>query len=255
MSHSPFHQLPPLSERQQRTLALAAVYQAAQLAHLLAYGESMTQGDGQRPPYFISNLQACLNIQPQDIQNKNPLLYFQQLSHLTLGLQSLENSLTLPFSTSPKSRLPQVNPNKLITTYAVALLQLEKKVYKNADFVQRIRTMQQQVLKQLSFFNYDYLHPSIIAAIAQCYSETASTLQPRILIKGKADILKDVQHANRIRAALMTGLQAAHLWRQLGGSSWNFIFGKTKLLTDLRDLVRLHYQHASQTSPFTHSKD
>ncbi|MFX6605711.1 DUF489 family protein, partial [Acinetobacter baumannii] len=38
------------------------------------------------------------------------------------------------------------------------------------------------------------------------------------------------------------GLQMAHLWRQLGGSSWNMIFSKRKLLQDIQALARLQYQ-------------
>ncbi len=41
---------------------------------------------------------------------------------------------------------------------------------------------------------------------------------------------------------LFTGLQMAHLWRQLGGSSWGMVFSKRKLLKDIQDLARLQYQ-------------
>ncbi|OUJ86086.1 hypothetical protein BXA18_19820, partial [Acinetobacter baumannii] len=40
----------------------------------------------------------------------------------------------------------------------------------------------------------------------------------------------------------VVGLQMAHLWRQLGGSSWNMIFSKRKLLQDIQALARLQYQ-------------
>lgn len=241
MTVFPFQSLPDLSERQQRTLALAGVFQSAQLAHLLAYGQSCST-EQPLTEYFTASIQACLNIRPHAIENKNPLLYFQQLHHLSLGLQSLENGITQPFSPTPKSRLPQITQAKYPTTYALTLIKLAKKIYARPDFVQRIESMQQQVLKQLAFFDYDYLHPSIMGNIALCYSETASTLTPRILIKGKVEALKDQQQADRIRTALMTGLQTAHLWRQLGGSSWGFVFGKKRIITDIRSLLKLQYQ-------------
>ncbi|MDT8088856.1 DUF489 family protein, partial [Acinetobacter baumannii] len=56
------------------------------------------------------------------------------------------------------------------------------------------------------------------------------------------EAFKDTNHTNRIRACLFTGLQMAHLWRQLGGSSWNMIFSKRKLLQDIQALARLQYQ-------------
>ncbi len=40
----------------------------------------------------------------------------------------------------------------------------------------------------------------------------------------------------------LRGYKMAHLWRQLGGSSWNMIFSKRKLLQDIQALARLQYQ-------------
>jgi len=127
-------------------------------------------------------------------------------------------------------------------TYAMSLLQLEKKVYKNPEYVEIIEKSQQKILKQLSFFDNNYLHPSIIANLAQTYVETAGQINPRIMVRGNAEAFKDSNHTNRIRACLFTGLQMAHLWRQLGGSSWNMIFSKRKLLQDIQTLARLQYQ-------------
>jgi high frequency lysogenization protein len=61
-------------------------------------------------------------------------------------------------------------------------------------------------------------------------------------VRGNAEAFKDMNHTNRIRACLFTGLQLAHLWRQLGGSSWSMIFSKRKLLQDIQALARLQYQ-------------
>ena len=74
--------------------------------------------------------------------------------------------------------------------------------------------------------------------MAQTYVDTAGQINPRILVRGNAEAFKDTNHTNRIRACLFTGLQMAHLWRQLGGSSWNMIFSKRKLLQDIQALAR-----------------
>lgn len=242
MFDTPFQNILTLSERQKCTLALAGVFQTAQIAHLLAYGEAVTSQEHQAHRYFVQSIQASLNIRPSNIENKSPLLYFQDLSYIVLGLKALENSITRPFSTAPKSKLPNINRASYPTMYALALLQLEKKIYKQAQFVQRIEQMQQHTIRQLSFFDYHYLHNSLLGNMAECYTDTAGTLKPRIMVKGVAEALQDKQQANRIRAVLMAGLQAAHLWRQLGGSSWGFVFGKTKILMDIREIIRLQYQ-------------
>ena len=56
----------------------------------------------------------------------------------------MESSITQPFNTSPKSRLPKLSSTKLPMSYAMALLQLEKKVYSNPKFVEIIEQSQQK---------------------------------------------------------------------------------------------------------------
>jgi high frequency lysogenization protein len=53
--------------------------------------------------------------------------------------------------------------------------------------------------------------------------ETAGQINPRILVRGNAEAFKDINHTNYSSELLFTGLQMAHLWRQLGGSSWSMI--------------------------------
>jgi high frequency lysogenization protein len=242
MAGLPFQQSTTLTPRQNRALALAGVFQATQLTHMTALGGRQSMGESGLF-YFEKLIQASLNIRPTHDNSSNTLDFFHQLSDVSLGLKSFEQCLTQPFSSAPKSRLPKLTNNKLPMGYAMALLHLEKKVYANPQFVKIIEQSQQKILKQLSFFDHNYSHPSIIANLAQTYVETAGSINPRIMVRGNATAFKDAAHTNRIRASLFTGLQMAHLWRELGGSSWDFIFfGKRKLVRDIQDLARLQYQ-------------
>lgn len=237
----PFQQPQTLSERQNRALALAAVFQATQLTHMTAMSGQKGMGESGNF-YFEQLIKASLNIRPTVNHSSQTLDFFNHLADISLGLKTLESSIIQPFSSTPKSRIPKISAAKLPMSYAMALLQLEKKVYRNPEYVQIIEKSQQKILKQLSFFDNNYLHPSILANLAQTYVDTAGQINPRILVRGNAEAFKDTQHTNRIRASLFTGLQMAHLWRQLGGSSWNMIFRKRKLLQDIQDLARLQYQ-------------
>ncbi|WP_200481197.1 MULTISPECIES: high frequency lysogenization protein HflD [unclassified Acinetobacter] len=241
MVDTPFQQPQALNVRQNRALALAGVFQAAQLTHMTAMTGQQSIGESGNF-YFEQLIKACLNIRPTMNSSMQTLDFFNQLADISLGLKTLESSITQPFSSAPKSRLPKLSNAKLPMTYAMALLQLEKKVYRNPEYVEIIEKSQQKILKQLSFFDNNYLHPSIIANLAQTYVETAGQINPRIMVRGNAEAFKDSHHTNRIRACLFTGLQMAHLWRQLGGSSWNMIFSKRKLLQDIQTLARLQYQ-------------
>ncbi|AXY59756.1 high frequency lysogenization protein HflD [Acinetobacter sp. WCHAc010052] len=241
MVELPFQQPQTLNQRQNRALALAGVFQATQLTHMTAL--TGRQSIGESGNFYLEQLiKASLNIRPSGKCSCQPLDFFTQLADISLGLKTLESSINEPFTVSPKSRLPKLANTKLPMSYAMALLQLEKKVYSNPEFVKIIEQSQQKILKQLSFFDNNYLHPSIIANLAQTYVETAGQINPRIMVRGNAEAFKDSSHTNRIRASLFTGLQMAHLWRQLGGSSWGMIFSKRKLLQDIQDLARLQYQ-------------
>ena len=241
MTELPFQQSQTLNERQNRALALAGVFQSAQLTHMTAMSGQQSIGD-QGNFYLEQLIKASLNIRPSGQTSCQTLSFFNQLSDLSLGLKALESSLTQPFTSSPKSRLPKINSAKLPMTYGIGLLTLEKKVYRNPQFVKIIEESQQKILRQLSFFDHQYLHPSIIASLAQAYVETAGQINPRIMVRGNAAAFKDTSHTNRIRASLFTGLQLAHLWRMHGGNSWNMVFGKRKLLKDIHNLARLQYQ-------------
>ena len=241
MVELPFQQPQTLNQRQNKALALAAVLQAKQLTHMTAISGRQTVTENGNF-YFEQLIKASLNIHPTDNQSNQTLDFFNQLGDISLGLKALENCITQPFTTSPQSRIPKLSNAKLPMTYAMSLLALEKKVYGNPQFVEIIEKSQQKILKQLSFFDNNYLHPSIVANLAQTYVDTAGQINPRILVRGDAEAFKDTSHTNRIRASLFTGLQMAHLWRQLGGSSWNMMFSKRKLLQDIQDLARLQYQ-------------
>ena len=241
MLELPFQQAQTLTPRQNKPLALAGVFQATQLTHLTAM--SGRQGIGESSCFYLEQLiKASLNIRPNGNGAVQTLDFFHQLSDISLGLKVMESSITQPFSTSPKSRIPKLANAKLPMSYAMSLLALEKKVYSNPKYVEIIENAQQKILKQLSFFDHNYLHPSIIANLAQTYVDTAGQINPRIMVRGNAEAFKDSAHTNRIRASLFTGLQMAHLWRQLGGSSWGMVFSKRKLLRDIQDLARLQYQ-------------
>lgn len=241
MVELPFQQAQQLSERQNRALALAGVFQSTQLTHMTAMTGQQSIGESGNF-YFELLIKASLNIRPSMNSATQTLDFFNQLADVSLGLKTLENCINQPFSNTPKSRIPKISHAKLPMSYAMALVQLEKKVYKNPKYVAIIEKSQERILKQLSFFDNNYLHPSILANLAQTYVETAGQINPRILVRGNAEAFKDTNHTNRIRACLFTGLQMAHLWRELGGSSWNMIFSKRKLLQDIQALARLQYQ-------------
>ena len=137
MTELPFQPATTLNTRQNRALALAGVFQATQLTHMTALTGQQSIGESGNF-YFEQLIRASLNIRPGSNQNAQTLDFFNQLADISLGLKTLESSIIQPFNTSPKSRIPKLSSTKLPMSYAMALLQLEKKVYSNPKFVEII---------------------------------------------------------------------------------------------------------------------
>lgn len=235
-----------MSVRQNRLLALAAVFQSAQLTFLLAtQGKACLHGDNANA--YSQLLQASASIQPKQPDSLFALDFFKHLDNLYLGLRVLEGSLIQPYQYS-KSRIPNPAPYGEALRYTMALLHIERKVYKQTAHIEKITQHRQSLQHRLSFFENNLQHPAILASTANLYVETAGTLQSRLSVRGKPEFLTDQSNIDRIRACLFAGIQAAHLWRHLGGTRWQVIFGRRNMLQDIQHLALLHRQSQQNTS-------
>ena len=92
MAELPFQQPQTLNIRQNRALALAAVFQSTQLTHMTAM--SGQQSIGESGSFYLEQLiKASLNIRPTANESCQTLDFFNQLADISLGLKTLENSI------------------------------------------------------------------------------------------------------------------------------------------------------------------
>ncbi len=229
-----------ITERQNRLLALVALFQAAQLTYLLA-AQGKNAVSGADTISFSVLLKSSLDIQAQQPKSLFSLDTYHNINDLHLGLRSFETALSKPYQ-STRSPMPLPRQYSETFRYAMALIKLEKKLYKKAGLVQRIEGEQRNIAQRLAFFDQNIQHPAILAALAGLYVDTAGQLTPRLAVRGKPEHLKNQAVIDAIRASLFSGLQAAHFWRQLGGNRWQLIFGRKHMLEDLRHLAKLRYQ-------------
>ncbi len=239
----PFASKQTLSPEQHQVLALAAIFQATQLVHLIATSGSHSLV-GYSPAYATTLLQAAMNIRAQNNPNPDSMAFFHSIKNLRLGLHALEQSLTTPYNAQAKQNYPKLKlkSHRHALKYAMALISLSSKVYRNSNYQQQIDKAQRQILKQLAFFDYSYQHPAIINAFAQLYSDTASQLKPKVMVQGAIQSFQDPQQVATIRALLFSGLQAAHYWREQGGRPWKLIFSKNKILKELKYFAQLQHE-------------
>ena len=217
--------------RQLRLLALASVYQAAGLAYAFAsQGSAAING---HQDAFDALLKSALSDET-DIR-----IRLGHIDNLLIGIKHLEGRVG---KITVKQALPKSKSPSEIDRYAVALLKIERHVYSKPTLVDLI-TQQKKILSQrVTFFDQRYRHPSILAGMATTYLETAGTLRSRLTIKGQQATLTDPANVDCIRACLFAGVQAAHIWHDLGGRRWQFTFGRRAMLEDIRLLAAIRYK-------------
>ncbi len=112
--------------------------------------------------------------------------------------------------------------------YVHGLLYLQKKLSGNPAMLDTIGYRIGQARHQLDHFGAD--HENLIANLAALYTDTLSTFRFRIQVMGEMTYLQQNRIANQIRALLLAGVRSATLWRQMGGSRWQLLLNRRKLL-------------------------
>jgi high frequency lysogenization protein len=81
-------------------------------------------------------------------------------------------------------------------------------------------------------------HPEVLAALGGLYADTISHLRPRIMVQGNPHYLGQPGVVSEIRALLLAAVRSALLWRQLGGSQWQFLFARRAMLDAIGQRLR-----------------
>ena len=76
-----------------------------------------------------------------------------------------------------------------------------------------------------------------MAALGKLYAEKISPLGPKIMVQGNPVYLAQAQVVSEVRAALLAAVRAALLWRQLGGSYWDFFLSRGRITEATRSLL------------------
>jgi high frequency lysogenization protein len=204
-----------------RTLALAGLFQAVQLVALTGKG-------------MFRDAAATRTALDSIFRTDAPTVeaVFDNIPALRNGLEVLEAQLG-----NDSSRRDME-----LTTYAVTLLHLERKLARNQAMLGELGRGITRIQGQLEFFD-DY-SPAVIAALADLYQQTISTLAPRIMVRGEPVVLASPDNQQMIRALLLAGMRAAVLWRQCGGNRLRLIFGRRAMLACCRELLQEARRHA-----------
>jgi len=197
-----------------RTLALAGIFQAAGLVH-----QAATRGKVD-PQGLETAIRSLFETNPA-----STAAVFGGVRGVRSGLEWLGEHL----SGEPSARKTQM------VKYVVNILYLERQLAKKPDMLKRISADVERARQQSQHF--PITHTNILASLAGCYSDTISTLTPRIIVTGEQGHLSNPEVANIVRTLLLAAIRSAVLWRQCGGNRFQLLLGRRKMLAEANALL------------------
>jgi high frequency lysogenization protein len=196
-----------------RAIALAGLFQACHLVQQVAH-KGLADADA-----LNANVNSLFRIDTESV-----LEVFGGLSQIAPGLRLAYRQLSGT----------EARDNEL-TRYLLSLVQLERKLGRHREHLQRISQGIETTAERLVHF--PLTHSNILAALADIYAENLSTLQPRIMVSGEPVYLQNPDNVNRVRTLLLSGIRAAMLWRQTGGRRRQLLFSRNRVTDALKRLL------------------
>ncbi|MEE8428958.1 MAG: high frequency lysogenization protein HflD [Gammaproteobacteria bacterium] len=197
-----------------RCLALAGLFQAAELVQRTAHRQSIDQ----------TAVEAILG-SIFHIDTDSVAAVYAGSGSVRMGLNSLGRHL---------GKKP--GPEELeVIRYVIKLLNLERKLVKHKELVVMLQGGIRQVKQITEPFSPG--REDVINALSALYQRTISTLSPRIMVQGEPDILADPVKTNLVRALLLGGIRSALLWRQCGGNRMFLLLRRRAILQEADQLL------------------
>ena len=199
---------------EQRTIALAGLFQACQQVQALARTGVADQAA------FDSSLQSILILDAV-----NTAAVFGGIEGVRSGLSLIEDGVM---------NSPQGEKVELLR-YAMSLMQLQGQLYRDeaafAEFGQSV--------ERLSSVSTDEL----VGACSALYQKYISDMRPQIIVQGEQNYLQQEEIPPRVRALLLAGVRAAVLWQQKGGSRFKLLWERTRMRNAARSLLASRVTH------------
>jgi high frequency lysogenization protein len=194
-------------ERDARVLALAGLVQALQQVRRIA---DTGQGDG-------AVLEAALDSVFR-IDAESPSGVYGGVASLRPGLMLLQRY----FRNEAR--------DELLPRLTLAVLQLERR-FSRDPMAEKVHDGILALLPSATRLGTS--HPEILASLGNLYAQTVSHLRPRVLVRGNPHYLGQASVVAEIRAVLLAALRSAVLWRQLGGSMWDFLLRRREMVASI----------------------
>lgn len=197
-----------------KTLALAGVFQAAELVRQAAC-------HGTWSGYAATScLNSLFTLEADSIDE-----IFDGRQRMRLGVETLMAVLQGDDHYADTLR------------YAVGLLQLQRKFSRSGKVQAEVGGMLQEISTEGRELEQHEREDLQAHGIAELYARTISNLSPRIIVSGKPQYLQNERTTDWIRTLLLAGIRSATLWNQLGGGRFELMFGRKRILQDVEQYL------------------
>ena len=201
-----------MSDMDDRVLALGGMLQAlAQVRRIADTGQS------ESTPVKVA-LDSVFRIDAADTA-----AVYGDAASLRGGLQLLRNYLG------------NSNKDEALGKLGLAVVHLERRFSREADVAAQVGVGIEGLSGPAE--RLGSAHPDVVAGLGSLYADTVSTLRPRVMVQGNPHYLGQSGVVAEIRALLLAALRSAVLWRQSGGSLWDFMFRRRDMAAAIDALL------------------
>ena len=202
-----------LHNKYDQTLALAGIYQAASLVKQIANKGKANNAQ------IESSIETLFRFDANTVEE-----VYGNVDGVRHGVKILQQHLR-----------DKTSRDIEITRYVISLIMLEKKLSRSAGMLDEVDRKLKAIEAKFDFFSLE--HENTFAKIGLLYKDTVSTLGPKILVSGEQPYLSNEYNASKVRSLLLAGIRSVVLWRQCGGSRWQFIFGRKAYLDECEKIL------------------
>ena len=198
---------------EERTLALAGVFQACKQVQNLARNGRSDQHDVEPCMQSILVLDAI-----------NSQAVYRGVRNINTGLRLIKDGVL---------NSPQLADVEVLR-YVMSIFDLQRQLYRDD---QKFSEFAQEVERLSSVDKDDYIN-----ACSDLYQKYISDMRPQIIVQGEEDYLQRPEIPPQIRGLLLAALRSAVLWQQKGGNRFKVLWERTRMQNAAKDFLKLGFQ-------------
>jgi len=192
--------------------SLAALYQSCNAISRIAWEGKYDEEE------FSPLIKSIL-----DVNSDDPLSIYEEPTLLKPGFEFLKKQVIDDIFTRSSETRRYISSIKNLVRRIDASNIIDEQFRKNIDRLNEIK--RKKTIDDL------------VLEIGQLYLDTFSKVEPRIVISGDNQYIKEDLNAARIRTALMAAIRSVYLWKSCNGSDIKFFLFKKRYIKRIKEII------------------